>query len=126
MGITTDPTDECIQIIRPDGMQQCYLVLPEEERAKGYVRPVRQSYVHLKCGTETTMGLAIAQTYARDPKFYGATFCVGCGAHFPLRSLDFEDPTAYIQIVKLSDGREVPAMAWHFAWDPPDGSYVGE
>ena len=30
------------------------------------------------------MGLAIAETYARDPTFYGGTFCVGCGQHFPL------------------------------------------
>ena len=25
-----------------------------------------------------------AETYARDPKFYGATFCVECKGHFPV------------------------------------------
>ncbi|HXI96979.1 MAG TPA: hypothetical protein VNG04_12690 [Candidatus Acidoferrum sp.] len=104
MGLTTNRDDECIKLIRTDGQQQCYLVLPEEERAKGFVRPVRRSYVHLKCGTVTTMAQAIAETYARDPSFYGGTFCVGCGTHFNLR-----EPGGYA-----------------FAWNPADGSYVGE
>ena len=33
------------------------------------------------CGTVTTMGLALAETYARDPKFYSGTFCCGCRTH---------------------------------------------
>jgi hypothetical protein len=66
------------------GMQKAYVVLSAEERAKGFVRPVRQTYRHLKCGTTTTMGRTIAETYARDPKFYGATFCCNCGSHFPV------------------------------------------
>ncbi len=70
--------------LKPDGMQKDYLVLSDEEIAKGYVRPVRASYKHKKCGIVTTMGLKIAETYARDPKFYGGTFCSGCGAHFPV------------------------------------------
>jgi hypothetical protein len=36
------------------------------------------------CGTLTTMGLALAETYARDPKFYSGTFCCGCGKHYPV------------------------------------------
>lgn len=84
MSLTTDPKDPCIHNIKPDGQQACYLVLSDEERAKGFIRPVRQSYVHQKCGCQTTMGLAIAETYARDPKFYGGTFCTCCGQHFPL------------------------------------------
>lgn len=119
--------------LRPDGMQKDYVVLCPDERAKGFVRPVRRSYVHVGCrptyatrdltneekqrfvgcnyvkfeaysesespvtgrywtaaqlssgcGTKTTMGLALAETYARDPKFYGGTFCCGCGVHLPL------------------------------------------
>ena len=64
------------------GQQQDYVVLSEEERAKGFVRPVRQSYKHLTCGTVTTMGLSLAETYARDPRFYSGTFCCGCQGHF--------------------------------------------
>jgi hypothetical protein len=66
------------------GQQREYLALPEEERAKGFVRPVRRSYVHTKCGGLTTMGPALAETYARDPQFYSGTFCVSCRAHFPV------------------------------------------
>lgn len=66
------------------GQQKGYVVLAEEERAKGFVRPVRHKYLHLKCGAVTTMGQRIAETYARDPHFYSGTFCCGCGAHFPV------------------------------------------
>lgn len=66
------------------GMQKAYVVLSAEERAKGFVRPVRQSYRHLTCGVVTTMGLALAETYARNPAFYSGTFCAGCGSHFPV------------------------------------------
>jgi hypothetical protein len=103
MGLTTDPNDPGLREQRPDGQQQAYLVLSEEERAKGFVRPVRASYRHVACGTVTTMGKALAETYARDPKFYGGTFCVSCGSHF-----------------RLTDEHGEPA----FLWDP-DGSPVG-
>lgn len=66
------------------GMQKAYVVLSEEERAKGFVRPVRNAYKHLKCGTLTIMGRALAETYARDPYFYSGTFCCECRAHFPV------------------------------------------
>ncbi len=116
------------------GQQKGYVVLSDEERAKGFVRPVRQSYRHVGsitptglrdlsadeherydqfgyvkfqpygeerlpvtgkfwrqadldrfgkgCGVVTTMGRALAETYARDPNFYSGTFCCGCGTHF--------------------------------------------
>lgn len=66
------------------GQQQDYVVLADEERAKGFVRPVRRSYKHLTCGGVTTMGLTLAETYARDPSFYSGTFCATCGTHFPI------------------------------------------
>lgn len=122
---------------KDNGQQKNYIVLTEEERAKGFVRPVRRSYRHVGrpkpkyamrqlsdvekerhadcgyvfyemypkselpacgrywtqaeldsidkgCGTVTTMGLALAETYSRDPKFYGATFCAHCGKHLPV------------------------------------------
>ena len=70
--------------LRPDGMQKGYVVLSAEERAKGLVRPVRNAYVHEKCGCVTTMGRSLAETYARDPYFYSGTFCSICRAHFPV------------------------------------------
>ena len=60
------------------------LFTSDEERAKGFIRPVRQSYIHEKCRVVTRMGLALAETYARDPYFYSGTFCCGCGTHFPV------------------------------------------
>lgn len=85
MGVTSDPDDPCLLVYEESGQQKCYLVLPEDERAKGFVRPVRSSYRHLLCGSVTTMGRALSETYARDPSFYGGTFCAGCGDHFRLR-----------------------------------------
>jgi hypothetical protein len=75
------------------GQQKGYVVLSEEERKKGFVRPLRRSYVHLPCGTVTTMGLVIAETYARDPKFYGGTFCCGCRQHFRLDQFVWQGTT---------------------------------
>lgn len=76
------------------GQQKDYVVLSAEERAKGFIRPVRRSYVHTFCGAITTMHKEIAETYARDPSFYDATFCVQCGKHFALDQftwLGYED-----------------------------------
>ena len=107
-GTTSDPNDPRLGRgvdSEPRGMNEAYLVLSEEERVKGFIRPVRRTYIHRYwldgrpdplptvltsldgmggCGAATTMGLAIAETYARDPSFYGATFCVGCQMHKPV------------------------------------------
>lgn len=83
------------------GQHRAYWVLSAEERAKGFVRPVRRSYKHLVCGVVTRMGEAIAETYARDPKYYGSTFCAACRAHFPV------------------------GEAGEFVWDDIGGSKVG-
>lgn len=126
------PEDGSHRELRPDGQQKGYVVLSEEERAQGFIRPVRDSYQHVGirpkyplrelteeeharfdqygyvgyeeyptgssglgrfwkarelssgCGTVTTMGRALAETYARQPDFYGSTYCVGCGTHLPV------------------------------------------
>lgn len=130
MSYTTDPKDPRLAEQGEGGKPNAvYLVLSEEERAKGFVRPVRRSYQHTGmnplhplrpltdeecaryegefvafedypdgggrfwtqaeldnngCGSVTVMGLPLAETYARDPKFYGATYCGKCGEHFPV------------------------------------------
>lgn len=75
------------------GMHGDYWILSDEERAKGYVRPVRTKYIHKTCGVETVMHIKFAETYARDPKFYGSTFCAGsrCRAHFPVSEFLWSD-----------------------------------
>lgn len=82
--ITTDPSHPGLRKTDHTGMNVVYLVLSEEERAKGFVRPLRVAYIHKKCGSITTMASALCETYARDPQFYGATFCVHCRKHYPV------------------------------------------
>lgn len=140
-GITIDPNDPRLKRggidEKPVPQQEVYLVLSEEERAKGFVRPYRDVYRHVgipgpryslrdltaeeherydqygyvkyeaypksdssvtgrfwtqaqldsigkACGAETHMGVALSETYARDPRFYGATYCAHCQMHRPV------------------------------------------
>jgi hypothetical protein len=126
-GVDAEETDQ----------HEAYLVLSEEERARGLVRIIRQSYRHVGpggpeyklrdltqeererydkygyvkfeeypegtsaagrywteeqlaavdaggCGAITTMSAELAETYAKDPTFYGATYCVTCRKHLPV------------------------------------------
>ena len=87
MAHTTDASDPELGRgvdIKPTEQHKKYLVLSEEERSKGFVRPVRESYIHLTCNIETKMSLPIAETYARDNKFYGSTYCISCKQHLPV------------------------------------------
>lgn len=87
MGITTDRTDERLTHgidAEPIEQAEVYLVLSDEEIAKGFVRPVRSRYIHRPCDSVTSMGTKLSETYARDPKFYGATYCCHCMKHLPV------------------------------------------
>ena len=145
MSLTTDPNDPNLCYgIDEKPREQCdvYLVLSEEERKKGFVRPLRTSYIHIGnkkricgkffskseegiyrcnedfghddgchrgrleaslsyegdswfegkegCGTITTMNRAIAETYARNPKYYGATYCCYCRMHLSVKEFIWE------------------------------------
>lgn len=110
MSYTTDPNDPRLGKgvdTGPVPQNEVYLVSNEGE----FVRPVRTKYIHVGpggyeidpndprkhgrtgngCGVLTVMGRAIAETYARDPKFYGATYCVGCGMHLPVDEFVWAD-----------------------------------
>lgn len=92
--LTTDPTDPRLTHggdTSPVPQAEVYLVLSEEERAKGFIRPVRYAYVHDTCGSVTIMGDALAETYARDPAFYGATYCCQCQMHRPVAEFTWDD-----------------------------------
>lgn len=93
--LTEDPNDpELTHGADPEGVRvpqaAAYLVLSEEELSKGFVRPVRRSYWHVQCGTTTTMSVRLAETYAREPGFYGATYCVHCQGHRPVSEFRWE------------------------------------
>ncbi len=84
MSLTSDPKDPRLtrgidEIETPQAA--AYLVLSEAELARGFVRPVRTAYQHTRCESVTTMALQIAETYAANPSFYGATYCTTCLRH---------------------------------------------
>lgn len=101
--LTTNPTDPRLRRgpdSGPSPQQEAYLVLSDQERAKGFVRPVRRTYVHshtpdgvLACGVATTMSQTIAETYARQPDFYGSTYCIGCRMHLPVAQFTWDGTT---------------------------------
>jgi hypothetical protein len=88
---------------KPVEQSPVYLVLSEEELSKGYVKPLRLSYRHLNCNTVTTMNETIAATYARDPWFYGATYCCNCMKHRPLNEFVWEPDGESMNPVQWSD-----------------------
>ena len=117
MAITTDPDDPRLQDTDSHGLQKAYLVLSDAELEKGFVRPVRKTYVHQfmldgspvppepwvkkpeglgGCGAATTMATAIAETYARDPEYYGLTYCVGCRTHLPVHEFTWDGTTEQV------------------------------
>jgi hypothetical protein len=67
-----------------DGQNADHYVLCPEDRAKGYVEPLRLDYIHEKCGGRTSMPRACAETYAVRPEYYGSTFCCHCHDYFPV------------------------------------------
>lgn len=94
MSYTTDETDpELGHGVDEKSIPQHnkYLILSDEERAKGFVRPVRSTYIHNTCGVATKMGLKLAETYARDPKFYDSTYCISCQKHLPVLEFKWEN-----------------------------------
>lgn len=153
MSITTDKSNPNLHSKDEiTGQNKAYLVLSDEERAKGFVRPLRTSYVHTGkkinglvkarplneeelnnktitesgwvafmeindptnpglagtyitqeefdkledgvikgCGALTIMAQPIAETYARDPKFYGSTWCMGCKEHLSVKEFTWDN-----------------------------------
>lgn len=161
MSLTINPNDENLLKTKENGQQQSYLVASKEERQKGFIRPYRDTYIHVGkpiertasgaidgrlikiedndyphhemytretgyggylkypkerhplvgrylkqeevdaiigrklhvggCGVSTKMDREIAETYARNPRFYRGTFCVGCKKHLPVEEFVWED-----------------------------------
>lgn len=99
MSLTTDPKHPDLGHgvdTKKIPQHDVYLVLSDEEIAKGFVRPLRRSYVHDKCGETTTMGLKLCETYAREPKFYGSTYCTHCSMHLPVAEFKWSEDGAVV------------------------------
>ena len=75
MSITTNPNDECLIVgQKEEGQNECYLVLSDEERAKGFVRPYRDTYVH-KTWEQLLQWVELFLRLMQEIKIHGATFC---------------------------------------------------
>jgi hypothetical protein len=58
---------------------------PEEEHGLGkYWTQEQLDKIGKGCGVVTTMHQKLSETYARNPNFYGATYCAGCQTHLPV------------------------------------------
>jgi len=110
MGTTTDPSHPDLKRGADDTpveQQSTYLVLSEEDRAQGFVKPLRREYIHKVCNKITVCNLEIAETYARDPTFYGGTYCTTCKMHRPLSEFKWDDGEE--MDTKLQDAESDPA-----------------
>lgn len=84
--MTEDNSDFDYGEKKPDGQYENYPTIDEGE----FVQPVRSAYVHDKCGTTTRMTGKLPESVARDPQYYTATFCVGCGEHVPIEEVHWK------------------------------------
>lgn len=97
MSTTTDPNDPRLghgSDDEPGPQNEVYLVLSDEERHKGLVRPLRYSYIHVgqRCNSLTTINNPeIAETFAREPAFYSSTYCCACRKHLPVQEFVWKD-----------------------------------
>ncbi len=91
MALTTNAADPRLGKKGADGQMETYFVLSAEERSKGFIRPVRITYLHKTCGHTTTMAKELAESFARDPKMYAATFCCKCKDHLPVTEFVWEN-----------------------------------
>ena len=83
---------------QPDGQFERHPTTDEGE----FVQPVRESYTHVdgECnGATTTMGTKLAESFARDPRQYGKTFCARCGDYYPLDEFVWEGTDVRIDTV---------------------------
>lgn len=78
-----DMTDEELEV-NPEYVK--YEEYPESERPRvgRFWTQEQLDSVGKGCGSVTTMKKDLAETYARDPYFYGATYCVTCSMHLPV------------------------------------------
>lgn len=51
----------------------------------------RDTYIHEECGGSTTMKGELPESVARDPSYYGKTFCKTCEEYVPVEEVHWED-----------------------------------
>jgi hypothetical protein len=71
----------CLQEPGHPGDHTVIPIMPAEFEG---VRSGWMTFKNKGCGVETIVANEIAETFARDPKFYRATYCCGCARHIPV------------------------------------------
>lgn len=90
-GTLRDLTDEEAERFAGCGYVKFEAYLPSKSPAIGkYWMQAHLDRLDTGCGGVTTMALPLAETYARDPGFYGSTFCCHCGKHFPVAEFTWD------------------------------------
>jgi hypothetical protein len=70
MSLTTDPNNPCLNTLKGEGQQnECYLILSDEERAKGFVRPYRDSYIHRGKNIKFPKGSTLRELTKKNTKY---------------------------------------------------------
>jgi len=82
-----------------DGQYQNYPTVDEGE----FVQEPRETYIHEDCGTATTMTGDLPESVARDPTYYGKTFCAGCGKHVPVEEVEWKDGEDWVVDPSITD-----------------------
>lgn len=70
----------------PDGQHEKHPINVEGD----YIAPIRETYIHKTCNAATKIGSLIAETYARNPKYYTRTFCAECRDYFPIAEFNWK------------------------------------
>lgn len=72
----------------PDGQYKDHQTVPPDQRYKGSLEGVPQTYYHSKCGVATGMPEEIVRSYLVNPFLYSpVTFCCGCNAYVPMQEV---------------------------------------
>lgn len=87
--MTDDPPPEDFDYgeRRDDGQFENHPTIDEGE----FEQEVRERYIHEACGGETVMKRHIAESVARDPEYYGSTFCSKCGDYYPVEEFHWKE-----------------------------------
>lgn len=77
-------------IIRPSACEQPRIqhqgrwLLTRDDRALGLIRPLRYTYTHDRCGSDTVLSEGSARLWARSPRHAKVTWCCFCQRDRPV------------------------------------------
>jgi len=66
-------------------------ILSEGDRSQGFIRPLRVAYIHVSCGTVSTLGKFMAEIFAGAPCYYADITCAHCRTQFLVSEFRWRD-----------------------------------